>query len=163
MNRSPSELENVLRQMIAEHRALLRDLEKHQVAIRSLDLAGMDQSAATQEGARSRIAMLENKRRLLVQMEARNLRLPVNATLLQIAEADAARRNSLLNLRTELRSLAEEIGQKTHIASRVTGAILGHLNTAVRLISSTVQQAGTYTKYGTPRVSQRIGVMEAVA
>jgi hypothetical protein len=160
MNR---ELENVLRQMIAEHRAMLKELDAHQAAIRALDLPGMNQSAAAQETIKSRIAMLENKRRLLVQIEARNLRLPGTATLMQIAEADPSRRDALLALRQELRDVAAQIADKTHIAGRVTGAILGHLNTAVRLISSTVQHAGTYTKHGTPRVSQRIGVMEAVA
>jgi hypothetical protein len=59
--------------------------------------------------------------------------------------------------------LAWKIAENTHVAGRVTGAFLGHLNTAVRLISGAVQHAGVYTKYGTPRVSQRIGVMEAVA
>jgi hypothetical protein len=40
--------------------------------------------------------------------------------------------------------------------------VLGHLNTAMRLFAGAVGQSGTYTKNGVPRVSARIGVMEAV-
>jgi hypothetical protein len=40
--------------------------------------------------------------------------------------------------------------------------VLGHLNVAVRALSGAVQQAGVYTKTGLPKVSGRIGAMEAV-
>jgi hypothetical protein len=36
------------------------------------------------------------------------------------------------------------------------------LNTVVRLIAGAVEQAGVYTKTGSPKVSGRIGVLEAV-
>ena len=41
-------------------------------------------------------------------------------------------------------------------------ALLGHLNTVVRLIAGAVERAGVYTKTGAPQMSNRIGVMEAV-
>ena len=44
----------------------------------------------------------------------------------------------------------------------LAGAVLGHLNTVVRLIAGAVERAGIYTKSGVPQVSNRIGVMEAV-
>jgi hypothetical protein len=44
----------------------------------------------------------------------------------------------------------------------LAGAVLGHLNTVVRLIAGAVEQAGVYTKQGVPQVSARIGVIEAV-
>ena len=158
-----SELEKILFEMIAEHRALLAEAQLHAAAVRKLDLAVMEHSAARQDAARARIAMLENRRKLQTQIDARTLRLPPNATLAQLAHADPARRPRLLALRDELRKVAFAIAQQTHVTARVTGAVLGHLNTTVRLLSSTVQHAGTYTKQGTPRVATRIGVMEAVA
>ena len=42
------------------------------------------------------------------------------------------------------------------------GAVLGHLNTIVRLISGSVSKAGIYNKRGVPRMTNRIGVIEAV-
>jgi len=33
----------------------------------------------------------------------------------------------------------------------------------VRLLAGSVEQAGLYTKHGVPKVSARIGMMEAVA
>jgi hypothetical protein len=164
MNGRGGELEIVLREMIVEHRALLKDVEMHSAAIRKLDVHAMAAAAIRQDAARSRIAMLENKRRVYAQMEARNLRIGGEVTLAKIADAvDPARRTTLIQLRDELKRVALEIANKTHVAGRVAGAVLGHLNTAVRLISGAVEHAGTYTKYGTPRVARRIGVMEAVA
>ncbi len=158
-----SELERLLLEMITEHRALLVETDLHAKAVRSLDLHAMEQSAGRQDAARARIAMIENRRKLQNQIDARTLRLPPDATLAQIAQSDPPRRARLLALREELRTIAFQIAQQTHVTARVTGAVLGHLNTAVRLLSSTVKHAGTYTKQGTPRVSTRIGVMEAVA
>jgi hypothetical protein len=158
------QLEAVLREMIAEHRALLKDVEMHSAAIRKLDINAMAAAGMRQDAARSRIAMLENKRRVYAQMEAKNLRISGDVTLAKIADAvDPGRRLLLIQLRDELKRIAMEIANKTHVAGRVAGAVLGHLNTAVRLISGAVEHAGTYTKYGTPRVARRIGVMEAVA
>ena len=68
----------------------------------------------------------------------------------------------LLKLRDELKKTIEQIQTRTHIAGRFAGAVLGHLNTVVRLIAGAVERAGIYTKNGVPQVSNRIGVMEAV-
>jgi hypothetical protein len=158
------QLEAVLREMITEHRALLKDVETHSAAIRRLDAQAMAAAGVRQEAARSRIAVLENKRRVYAQLEARQLRISGDVTLQKIADAvEPGRRQVLIQLRDELKRVAMEIASKTHVAGKVAGAVLGHLNTAVRLISGAVEHAGTYTKYGTPRVARRIGVMEAVA
>jgi len=77
-------------------------------------------------------------------------------------ELQPASRNSLLKLRDELRDLAARITARTHVAGRLAGAVLGHLNTVVRLLAGAVEKTGVYTKQGVPRVSSRIGVMEAV-
>ena len=56
----------------------------------------------------------------------------------------------------------QQISNRVTVAGRLAGALLGHLNTAVRLIAGAVEQAGLYTRDGSPKVSGRIGVMEAV-
>jgi hypothetical protein len=55
-----------------------------------------------------------------------------------------------------------QISDRTHVAGRLASAVLGHLNTALRLFAGAVGQAGVYTKAGVPKVANRIGVMEAV-
>jgi hypothetical protein len=72
------------------------------------------------------------------------------------------RREPLFALRDALRDVMEKIQTKATIASRLAGAVLGHLNTAVRLLAGAVEHAGIYTKNGTPRVAARIGAIEAV-
>jgi hypothetical protein len=61
-----------------------------------------------------------------------------------------------------LKAVAEKVRAHCYISGRVANAVLGHLNTVVRLLAGAVEKAGLYNKRGVPRVSNRIGVMEAV-
>jgi hypothetical protein len=68
----------------------------------------------------------------------------------------------LLGKRDVLRTLAGDVALRANVANKLAGAVLGHLNTAVRAIAGAVKNAGVYTKSGAPRVTGRIGVIEAV-
>ena len=62
----------------------------------------------------------------------------------------------------DLRATMNEVARRSGIAGRLANAVLGHLNTAVRLIAGAVEQAGVYSKSGSPQIPVRIGAMEAV-
>lgn len=156
------ELEAVLMRMIAEHRALLECVEAHQSAMKSMNLPRMREAALRQESVRQRIAGLDQRRQLLTVQRSRELRVGGPLTLAALAAADPLRGRVLLKLRDELKRLVEQVAARTHIASRLAAAVLGHLNTAVRLLGGAMQQAGVYTRSGPPRVAGRIGIMEAV-
>jgi len=163
MNRLLPELENLLQLLVAEHRRLLAHLESQQAAMKAFDLKALDEARNQQEASRLRVATLENKRRAVVLLIAKILRMDgQNLTITRLAELQPARREALLKLRDELRGLAAKIGARTHVAGRLASAVLGHLNTVVRLLAGAVEKTGVYTKQGVPRVSSRIGVMEAV-
>jgi hypothetical protein len=68
----------------------------------------------------------------------------------------------LLKLRAELKDVINRVQARTHVAGKLASAVVGHLNTVVRLLAGAVEKAGLYTKQGIPQVSSRIGVMEAV-
>jgi hypothetical protein len=161
MARPLDELQIVLAQMIDEHRKLLIEADRHQLAIRAMDVRTMDLLRIRQEQLRERIGMLEGRRRLLAEQSAPGHRGPP-VTLTRLAELHPHARVKLLAQRDELRSVIAQIGQRTHIAARVAGAMLGHLNAVVRILSGAVQQAGVYTKQGVPKMSARIGGLEAV-
>ena len=55
-----------------------------------------------------------------------------------------------------------KVADRSFVANKVASAVLGHLNTIVRLLAGAVERAGVYTKHGVPKVSARIGAMEAV-
>jgi len=162
MSRQLVELESILQQLIDEHRKLLKHLDNQQAAMRAFNLAGLDQMANLQEGSRLRIATLETRRRLLVGQMARGLNIAGELSLTKLAQLHPQRTRELLRMRDELKEAIGRISTRTHVAGRLAGAVLGHLNTAVRLLAGAVEQAGLYTKQGIPRVSARIGVMEAV-
>lgn len=156
------ELETVLEQLIAEHRRLLAQLDKHQAAMKALDAAGIEQAGQLQQASRTCIAALEQRRRTLVTRLAPAANPREELTLKKLAELYPARSPVLLRLRAELRAVVEQITARARISAKLAAAVLGHLNTVVRLLAGAVERAGLYTKDGTPQVSNRIGMMEAV-
>ena len=115
-----------------------------------------------QEACRLRIATLETKRRVIVAQLTKGQRLDQPVTLSKLGELYPQRRQALFKLRDELRTVASTISNRNKVSSRLAGAVLGHLNTVVRLLAGAVERAGVYTKAGVPRVANRIGIMEAV-
>ncbi|HEY2585287.1 MAG TPA: flagellar export chaperone FlgN [Tepidisphaeraceae bacterium] len=157
-----SELETLLRQLVAEHRRLLAEVERHAAAMKTFDLPAMEDAGRQQEACRLRINAIEQRRRVLCQQMARAMNQPGELTLRLLAGMFPAKADALLKLRAELRDVAEQIAMRTRISGRVASAVLGHLNTVVRIVCGAVERAGVYTKKGIPSVSGRIGLMETV-
>ena len=162
MSRQVLELEAVLQQLVGEHERLLGHLDAHQEAMRKLDLRRMDEEGKAQEASRLRIATIENRRRQLAQQLGLMLRIEAPVTITKLAEALPQMRDRLLSLGNAIKAVVGEIERRVTVGSRLAGAIMGHLNTVVRLVAGVVEQAGLYTRDGVPKVSGRIGVMEAV-
>ncbi len=162
MVRQLCELELVLQQLVAEHRKLLALVDQQQAAMRRVDLAAMDLAVSGQEACRRRVAALEARRRGIVLLLTRGLKIEQPVTLTSLAALYPQRREALLKLRDELKDVATTISSRTKVAGKLAGAVLGHLNTVVRLLAGAVERAGVYTKDGVPRIPQRIGIMEAV-
>jgi phosphoserine phosphatase len=157
-----ADLETLLHQMIAEHVKMLQQTEKQQLAMEAMNRRAMDEATNLQEASRLRIASLEQKRRSLVIQIGKALRLTGEPKIPQLAEIFPDRKQALLKLREELRSLIGQVATKNHIVGKLAAAVLGHLNTAIRLVAGVVEHAGLYTRNGVPRMAARIGVMEAV-
>jgi hypothetical protein len=161
MSRQLADLQTVLSLLIAEHRKLLAEVEKHHAAIKTIDVPGMEASRVRQEALRVAIASIDQRRRILCDQIAAAAKITA-PTLTKLAEVDPHHRARILAQRDELRSIAQQINQRSHVAGRVATSVLGHLNTVVRILAGAMQQAGVYTKHGVPRMAPRIGVIEAV-
>jgi hypothetical protein len=157
-----SELENILRQQVAEYRKLLAQVVRHEAAMKLFDLRVMEDAGRQQEESRVRITMLDQRRRSVVLQLARGTDFQGEPTLRKLAAMFPARAEALMHLRAELKGLIEQLATRTHVSGKVAGAVLGHLNTIVRLLAGVVERAGLYTKQGVPKLSSRIGVMNAV-
>ncbi|HUB24132.1 MAG TPA: flagellar export chaperone FlgN [Tepidisphaeraceae bacterium] len=162
MSRQLAELENILTALIAEHKKLLAETERHQAAIQAMNVAAMDASRSVQETMRARIASLDGRRKILADQLGAPHKVAA-PTLTRLAELYPQSRKRLLEQRDELRRVIGEIQQRTQVAGRVAGAMLGHLNSVVRILGTAMRQAGVYTKKGLPRLAPRIGAIEAVA
>jgi hypothetical protein len=155
------EVEAVLRQMLEDYRKMAVHVRAHQAALKVMNLKAMDESARGQELVRSRINRLESRRRALFQQISTQYRLIGVLKLSALAEMFPAHRVELLQLRKDLGAVAREIETGNNLSGRVAGAVLGHLNTAVRILAGAVERSGVYTSAGVPRMASRIGLMDA--
>lgn len=162
MSRHISDLQTILAQLIAEHRKLLDLLEAQHKAMKVFDLSTMADLMPRQEMTRLRIVDLENKRRVVTRQIAAMHKLSEEPRLARMAELYPQQADALLKARSELRDFALRIARRSQLSGRLTSAVLGHLNTVVRLLAGAAQRAGLYTRRGIPRVGSRIGVMDAV-
>jgi hypothetical protein len=156
------ELETLLQDLLVEHHKLSMHLDNQQTAMKQLRVKEMEIARAMQEGSRLRIIGLENRRRAQVQQIARINQLQTEPKIPQLAQMYPQRSAQLMKLHGELKSVMTEIADKSFIASKLASAVLGHLNTAMRILGQAVGSGGVYTQRGVAKVAHRIGVMEAV-
>src|SRR5690606_6540824 len=102
-----------------------------------------------QEAARLRIASMETRRRATVQQLVKASRIQGEPTVGRLAEVFPDRAPVLTKLRDELREVAGQISHRSFVGNRLAGALLGHLNTAVRILAGAVERSGVYTRTGT--------------
>lgn len=162
MSKTLIDLEAVLKQMLVEYRRLLVQLDVQQAAMKKFDVKTMSSSSQLQEASRTRLLSLDGQRRNLAAQLSRDLRISGEVTLAGLAKLYPERAGVLLQLRTDMRECIDAIRQRTNISSRLAGAVLGHLNTTLRIFAGAIQKAGLYTKQGTPRLASRIGMMETI-
>jgi hypothetical protein len=156
------ELESLLTELLVEHRKMLGHVESQLAAMKQMNVRQMEAARNLQNASRSRIIGLENRRRIVTQQIARVNQLKTEPKIPQLAEMFPQRRVPLLKLRADLETVMKDVQSQSFVSSRVASALLGHMNTAMRILSTAVGGAGVYTNRGVARVTRRIGVMEAV-
>jgi flagellar FlgN protein len=162
MSRQLSELKSILEQLIAEQAKLLALLEAQYAAMKKIDVKSILELAHDQESTRLRMVSLEHRRRNLVRAIATSAKINEDPSITRLMELFPPYASDFGKLRDQLRGMIAKISHRTSMASKLSVAMLGHLNTAVRLVAGAIERAGVYTRAGTPRVANRIGVMEAI-
>ena len=133
---------------------LLSHLERQHEAMRSLDARTVEAASAAQEACRRKIVQIDARRRAAV----RALSPATPATGPRLAATAATPEPSLRQLiaarpdlaplgpvADELRSVALACAGRAKSVSRLASGLLGHLNTAVRLLAGD----GRYARDGT--------------
>ena len=115
-----------------------------------------------QESTRLRIFSLEHRRRAIVRQIAAGAKLNEEPSICASIELFPPFAPDLIRLRDQLRAVIGKISHRTSMAAKLSAAVLGHLNTAVRLVAGAIERAGVYTRTGSPKVAARIGNMDAI-
>jgi hypothetical protein len=164
------ELERSLRLVLADQKRLAELLIAQRECMRQLKAGEIEKFGADVATIRQRIAASDGRRKLLTMTVARELGVSAKEPTLAMliaAMKDPVRAARLAKLRDELRAAVMEVAAASHVAGRLAGAVLGHLNMAVRTLSGAINGGGShaggaYTRTGSPRVGGRIGVIEAL-
>jgi hypothetical protein len=162
MSRQLVDLQTLLRQIADEHRKLLGQMEVQHEAMKRFDAPAIADLLNQQEASRLRINHLELRRKAMTRALMQTARLTEEPTITRLAELFPPYAPELIKTRNELRLLAGAIADRGRGSTRLASSVLGHLNTAIRLLAGAVERAGVYTRQGVPRVASRIGVMDAV-
>ena len=159
-----SQLEVILKQLIADHVALLRCVEEHEGALRSCKIDRIEKAVREQDAARQRIMATESRRRVAMHQLSRQHR-AVSApfTLAKLAELHPDRAIILLTLRKDLTDVITRTQERQTLVARVAQAVLGHVNATLRLVAQAAAGPGTYTRNGNAPMPMRMGVLNAVA
>jgi hypothetical protein len=157
-------LEVVLRQLLAEHRALLVAADAHEAALRSCLIDRIEKTAREQDIARQKIATTETRRRQLTHQLSRQHKLLTPPTLTKLGELYPARAAALKAIRADLAEVAGKIREKSSLTTRIAQSVLGHVNATLRLVAHAAAGPSPYTRRGDASLpSGRMGVLNAVA
>ena len=162
MSRQVSELEEIFIELIVEHERLIKQLNAQQIAMSKMDLQSMEKEAKAQEASRRRIISLDARRKNLVQQISHAAAFRGEMKFADIVTAHPQRAAVLTRHRETLKTRIEQVSTRSRIVGKLAAAVVGHLNTMIRLVAGAVEKAGLYTKDGVPRVSSRVGVMETL-
>jgi len=162
MSKQIAELQTVLAQLVTEHQRLLTQMDAQHAAMKKMDIPVMTELVHTQEATRLRITGMDSRRKMLSRQLAMAMKVPGEPTLRQLAELYPQSAPMLHKARLELQEIVGRVARRTQSSSRLSNAVLGHLNTVLRLVASAVERAGVYTRQGVPRMASRIGSMDAV-
>jgi hypothetical protein len=122
----------------------------------------MEAGRNRQELCRARILRLEDRRKQMVLQIGRINQIKGEPKIPVIAQLYPQRGPQLLKLRDQLKQVMQQIAERSFIANRLASSVLGHLNTAMRIIAGASGGGGVYNNRGVPKVTARMGVMEAV-
>ena len=137
-----SQLELILKQLVHQHRILLDAITAHEAALRSCDLAQIERSSIEQDIARQKLSAIETKRRMLTHQLGRQHKAVKPPTLAQIAELYPDRRAFLMQIRTDLASIAGAVHTKSQLLSRIAQSVLGHVSATLRLVAHATSGPG---------------------
>ncbi|MEM8872731.1 MAG: flagellar protein FlgN [Planctomycetota bacterium] len=149
-----ADLECVLRQQIAVYRELGTLLTEHRVALEAMDLQPILAVNKKQSDLRNRLGKLEQHRKaIFAKLGA--------TTLSELAARNGAAGLTVLKLRRELQRISAELGHQSKLTRKVASGMLGHLNTAVRVLTEAAGETGMYDKDGSPTRRRRMSLYMA--
>jgi len=157
-----SQLELIMRQLLSEHATLLKAMALQEAALKSMNLDAIDRATRDVESVRNNIAQLETRRRQTTVQIQRQSRHGSTLTLLKLAELNPDRKLMLLQLRTELIAIINQVRDRARQLGKITAGVLGHLNAAVRIVADAASGPGTYDRPGVTQMSRRVGILNAV-
>jgi len=145
------ELEQLLRQQLQQHEALLNLCTKKRTALRNADEAAMHELCQRENGVVQKVSEME-KQRLALAADLTLIINPAAPEPMRLAELadrlEEPMRTKLLVLRQQLREAMEKTQQEAQVVRRATEAMARHMHGVVQSMGCAVTGVGVYTQRG---------------
>lgn len=163
VNPQINKMEQILRDLLTEHEALLMLLQRKHEAIRQAKTTVVEDCTVRENAHVQRIGRLEKERQqLLAVMSPKSL-----GRFLRVAEiaemADEPQRTHLVVLAAQLRQRMVEIKELSQMMKVALESLLKHMSGVVQMVLQTVGGGGTYGRRGRVTQAPKVSSFSAVA
>ena len=160
-----TELETLMRELIAEYERLNELAEKRQDAMRHADTRTLGETIGAENVSVQRVAELERKRLPVVGELARKLQAPpkTEVTVTWLAQRlSGAAGERLAGLASRLRGLIQTLLRQNEASKRTAETLASHMDGLLKQVAASLNHARTYSASGLvtagPRVVSAIDV-----
>lgn len=157
-------LTELLQQFLATHQRLLSLARSRQEAMRTYDVARLNELLERERQEAQGLEKLERQRKgVLIQLRLQ-LGMAANPTVSQIAErCGEPARSQLLGLAGTLKATVEELGRINRINAKVSQGVAVGLARVLSVMTGLAQHAGMYMANGRKAVIRGIHLLDALA
>jgi len=152
---SPTQVESLdqlLRDLLDEHTALLTAMHQHRESMRAADAQAIDLALRRQRAALGRLGELDRRRQQFVLASARGIPRASGATSLTLgaiaAHAPEPARTSLLNRAHEVRQVMHKVREEQTMVRLISQNLLAHMEGLMRQVAQKLSHAGVYSNRG---------------
>lgn len=150
-----ADLEQILRELTAEHEKLSETSRRRRAAIASADPAGMAECLTAEAAIAQRIALIESRRESLVQRAMERFDRPADAdadwrpTVTWIAgRLDEPEATRVVALAGALRELIERLRAERIAVRDAADALASHMRGLIRAVERRLSHSGAYGRRG---------------
>ena len=163
MDKLAPEILELLRDLLAAHQRLLSLAQARQEAMRAFDIGTLNRLQEREEQETRQLAVLEKRRREIMERCRTVLGRNVPLTMTQIAQRlGEPRATQVLTLAAQLKKAVEQLERVQRINAKASQAVVSSIAKVLKIVTGMAQHAGLYMRNGRKASLHGIHLLDAV-